>query len=120
MSLTIMLIAEDAPRGRAALSLALAQAALGDQVRIYAHERAVMLLADAPLADDDFTACAAAGLPDRRAMLAMAIESGVTLIACQTGLAMTGLTLDDLAPGAEAGGLMSVLATLGEGRLVAI
>lgn len=118
MSLTIILTAEDAPRARAALSLALAQAALGGRVRLYAHERAVAALAAAPRPDDDSTALKDAGLPDRSAMLTMAAESGVTLIACQTGLAMLGLEIGALVPGVEAGGLVGLLATLGDDRLV--
>ena len=118
MSLTILLAAEDAPRARAALSLALAQAALGGRVRLYAHERAVAALVAVPRADDDSVVLAESGLPDRCAMLTMAVESGVTLIACQTGLAMTGLTIGDLAQGIEAGGLVGLLATLGDDRLV--
>lgn len=118
MSLTIILAAEGAPPARAALSLALAQAALGGRVRLYAHERAVAALVAVPRADDDSVVLADSGLPDRCAMLTMAVESGVTLIACQTGLAMTGLTIGDLARGIEAGGLVGLLATLGDDRLV--
>lgn len=113
-----MLVAEDARRARAALSLALAQGALGGRVRIYAHERAVAAFRRAPLRDDDSAALARAGLPDRSAMLAMAVEADIALIACQTGLAMAGLVLGDLVSGAEAGGLVGVLATLGDDRLV--
>lgn len=108
--LTILLVADDATRARAALSLALATAALGRPVLLYAHERAVALLAAQLRTDDDQTALAAAGLPDRLALLDMAHESGVVLVACQTGLVLTGLSINDLAQGVEAGGLMSVLA----------
>lgn len=118
MTLSIMLVEEDVLRARAALSLALAQAAFGGRVRVYAHERAVALLAQGLRADDDTAALAAAGLPDRLAMLAMSVESGVELIACQTGLAITGLSIDDLMPGTQAGGLVALLATLDDDRLV--
>lgn len=110
MRLTLILIAEDAARGRAALSIALAQSALGGSVQLYAHERAVALFAKAPRADDDAAPLAAAGLPDRLAMLAMATEAGVALIACQTGMALAGLGIDDLVAGVAPGGLVSVLA----------
>ena len=118
MWLTIMLVADDATRARAALSLALAAAALGRAVQIYAHERAVALLAHHPRPDDDSTMLSAAGLPDRCALLAIARENGIAITACQTGLAMTGMTIDDLAPGVDAGGLMGVLATLDPPNLV--
>lgn len=110
MCLTLILISEDAARGRAALSIALAQSALGGAVQLYAHERAVAFFAKAPRADDDAAPLAAAGLPDRRAMLAMATEAGVALIACQTGMALVGLGMDDLVAGVAPGGLISVLA----------
>ncbi|WP_294090693.1 DsrE family protein [Sphingomonas sp.] len=116
----ILLLSDDGARGRAALSLALAESALGRPATLFAQERAVALLAAAPRADDETEALAAAGLPDRRALLAMAVESGVSLIACQTGLALTGLTLPDLVPGVEAGGLMGLAATLGEARWLTV
>jgi predicted peroxiredoxin len=118
MSLTVMLIATDATRARAALSLALAAAALGEPARVYAHERAVALFAAAPRADDEGEALTAAGLPDRLALLAMAHEAGVALIACQTGLALAGAGLPDLVAGVEAGGLVSLLQA--GGRLVCV
>lgn len=118
MRLTVILIATKVARARAALSLALAAAALGEEVTLFAHEAAVALLAAAPRGDDDGAALAAAGLPDRSALLGMAREAGVALIACQTGLALTGLALSDLAEGVEAGGLVSVLQT--GGRLVCV
>ncbi len=120
MWLTIMLVAEDATRARAALSLALAAAALGRAVQIYAHERAVALLAHHPRPDDDSTMLSAAGLPDRCALLAMARENGIAITACQTGLAMTGLSISDLAAEVEAGGLVSVIAELGDDKIVSI
>lgn len=118
MQLTILLVTEDVTRARAALSVALAQAALGGQVSLYAHERAVALLASPPRADDDSAGLAAAGLPDRLAMLAMADDSGVALIACQTGLAIQGLAMADLASGVVAGGLVGLLADRGAENLL--
>lgn len=120
MSATILLVATDVHRARAALSLALAQAALGPAPRLYAHERAVAMLARAPRDDDDSAGLAAAGLPDRLQLLAMAAESGIKLIACQTGLAITGLALADLVEGAEAGGLIGLLAAQGDAPLVVV
>ena len=119
MNLTILLIADDAERGRAALSVALAQAALGGAVRIYAHERAVRLFTAGDRPDDDAAALAAAGLPDRLALLEMARENGIKLIACQTGIAITGASMEALAPGVEAGGLVSLLADQGPGNMLA-
>lgn len=119
MSLTIILATDDPSRVRAALSVALAEAAIGGRVRLFAHERAVTALSATPRADDESAALAAAGLPDRLAMLHMAVEAGIELIACQTGLALTGMSLSDLVEGREVGGLTSILVRRGIENLLA-
>lgn len=118
--LTILLIATDVPRARAALSLAVAQTALGRPARIFAHEAAVALFAAAPRDDDLPDALAAHGLPDRLQLLAMARESGVGLIACQTGMAMLGLEMPAMALGVCAGGLVSLLGDAEGGPIVSV
>lgn len=112
--LTILLVATDDDRLRAALTLAISNAALGGRTRLYAHEGAVSALipATAP------APALAAGQPGRADLLVMAQDTGVELIACQTGLAQAGIGLDQLVPGVVAGGLMSVLADLGTDRLI--
>ena len=55
----------------------------------------------------------------REAVIAIARESGVELLVCQSGLALTGLSMAELPAGTTAGGLVSLLATLGEDRLLA-
>lgn len=120
MNLAIMLVRAESEAARAALSLALAQAALGGRVRLFAHERAAALLVRAPRADDESRALTKLGLPDRRALLAMAAEAAIELTACQTGLAMQGLSAADLAPGVGTGGLVGLLANLGDDRLVVV
>ncbi|MAW99108.1 MAG: peroxiredoxin [Sphingomonas sp.] len=117
--LTIMVVTADPERFRGALTLACSHAALRARVRVYCHERAVSLLrSDSGPADppDLFEH----GLPDRSALLALAMESGVGIIACQTGLDLCGVAIGDVVPGVEAGGMMGVVATLGEDRLVTI
>ena len=111
--LTIIVAEGNEPRFCTALTLAVAQVALGGAARVYAHDAAVPLLvpADRLAADDD-------GLPDRTGLLAMAGEAGVVLIACQTGLARARLAMDALAPGVVAGGMVGLLAELGDDRLV--
>ena len=117
--LAIIVATDDPDRFRAALTVATAQAAIGGDVRVYCHETSVALLASAARADDATARLAELGLPDRIGLIAIARDSGVVFIACQTGLAVTGLALADLAPGVEAGGLVGLLATLGEDRLIA-
>lgn len=118
--LAIIVASPDPARFRAALTLAVAQAALGGTVRLYCHETSVALLARAKRPDDDSVALSAAGLPDRRGLIAMALASGVILIACQTGLAVAGLGIDDLEAGVKAGGMMALLADLRDERLVTV
>ena len=118
--LAIIVASPDPARFRAALTLAVAQTALGGQVRLYCHEASVALLARAERTDDDSVTLTAAGLPDRHGLITMALASGVILIACQTGLAVAGLAMDDLATGVEAGGMMALLADLRDERLVTI
>ncbi len=108
--LTILVVAPDPDRFRAALTLACAAAALGGRTRVYLHEGAVALLAEAGTAP--------AGLPNLTGIRAVAIESGVELIACQTGLALAGLAADDAM--VAAGGMIDLLATLADDRLVTV
>lgn len=116
--LAIIVTTPDQARFRAALTLALTQAALGGRVRVYVHETAVPMLTSAPRADDDSDSLAENGLPDRLDLIAIALEADVAITACQTGMAIAGAAMDDLVDGVEAGGLMALMATLGDDRLV--
>lgn len=116
--LTIIAATADAERFRAALSLACAHAAVGGNSRFYCHEAAVALLV--PGTDPDDAMLAARGLATRAQLLAEALDSGVALIACQTGLAAQSIAFETLAPGIEPGGLVSLLAGLGDDRLVTL
>ncbi|MGN5375979.1 DsrE family protein [Sphingomonas hankookensis] len=108
--LTIVVAGPDPDRFRAALTMACAAAALGGRTRVYLHEQAVTLLTA--------TGSAPAGLPDLAELRAVASDSGVELIACQTGLALAGVsaTRADVA----AGGMIDLLATLSDDRLVTL
>lgn len=117
---TIIVAAPDGVRFRVAMTLALAQSALGGRVRVYCHEASVALLARAERGDEDRAALAANGLPNRLDLITMAVSSGVSLIACQTGLAIAGLAIADLAEGVEAGGMMALMADLGNDRIVTV
>ncbi|MEH3041737.1 MAG: DsrE family protein [Sphingomonas paucimobilis] len=108
--LTIIVAAPDPDRLRAALTVACANAALGGRTRVYLHEAAVELLAT--------NAPAPHGLPNLTDLRTVAGESGVELIACQTGLALAGLSADTQR--VAAGGLIDLLATLQDDRLVTL
>lgn len=116
--LTIIAATADPERFRAALSLACAHAALGGKARIYCHEAAASLLLSGDDPDDGQRA--AAGLPTRGQLLTEASDGGVALIACQTGLAAAGIPFNTLPSYIEAGGLVSLLASLDEDRLVTL
>lgn len=114
--LTIIVATPDSARFHAALSIAAAAAATGAAVRVYLHADAVALAAGGQAHPDEarFTA---GGLPTLDQLRADALAMGVRLIACQTGLAMEGRILPD---NTEAGGLVSLMASLGDDRLVTI
>lgn len=114
--LTIVLADPSARRLRTALTMALAAQALGGRARIFLDAEAVPLLAT-PLAEGD-AAFAAAGLPSTALMLDEALVAGVRIILCQTGLALAGLTADALDPRFDYGGMVGIVADLGDDRLV--
>lgn len=93
--LTIVVVGADPARFGAALTLANAQAALGGRARLYLHDAAVTLSFTGPLAE-------------------AALELGVSVIACQTALEEHGVPLSQ---GAEGGGMIGLLDTLGDDRL---
>ncbi|MFO1260590.1 MAG: DsrE family protein [Sphingomonadaceae bacterium] len=110
--LNIVILTDDAERFRGALTLALANRALGAHSRIFLQLDAVCLLAGPYNAPRDANH-KAQGLPDLRQLIDEALEDGVTLIACQSGLALTGLELQSLDRRIEAGGPVSFLQALG-------
>jgi predicted peroxiredoxin len=115
--LTIV-VAEPAPeRLRAALTLAMANAALGGQARVFCQGPAVALLAPPMTAPHDVDHVAA-GLPTLAEMIEEGFGLGVELIACQSGLHLMGVDASTLDPRISFGGPVSVLQTLGEDRLL--
>ncbi|MBO9527805.1 MAG: DsrE family protein [Sphingobium yanoikuyae] len=107
-ALRIVVMTADAERLRGALVLATAQAALGGGASLFLQLDAVALLA-LPLAAPEDAAHQAAGLPTLAELLAEALDMGVALIACQSGLALSGLSVDALPAGVEIGGPLSFL-----------
>lgn len=98
----------DAERLRGALVLAAAQAALGGAAALFLQLDAVILLRAPTIAPQD-VAHRAAGLPDLVTLLAEAQALGVTIIACQSGLALCGMATDALPSGVEVGGPVGFL-----------
>jgi predicted peroxiredoxin len=101
---------------RAGLELATANAALGGRARVFCQGEAVTALAR--LHDPHDSGYATCGLPTLAEIFDESQSLGVEVIACQSGLLLTGLTADRLDPRIQFGGLVSLLQTLGEDRLV--
>lgn len=110
--LNILLLTEDPERLRAALTLALAQEALGKEARLFLQLDAVRVLAPPHSAprDADHTAH---GLPTLAQLIDDVLDAGIMLIACQSGLALANMRADQLDPRIEAGGPISFLQALG-------
>ena len=113
-----VVVAEPAPeRLRAALTLALANAALSGPARVFCQGPAVALLAP-PIAAPHDGDHVAAGLPTLAGMIEEGFGLGVELIACQSGLHLMGVDATTLDPRIGFGGPVSLLQTLGEDRLL--
>lgn len=110
---------DDAERLRGGLVLACAEAALGGTVRLFLQLDAVVLLAS-PLSAPRDGVHAAHGLPTLAALLDDALELGVRVIACQSGLALADLTPAQLDSRIEQGGPVGVLAATGVAERVMI
>lgn len=117
--LTLIVAGADARRLHAALSMAAASAAGGAATRVHLHGDAVVLLAP-PLRAPDDDRHRMAGLPTLAQLLDEALGLGVHLICCQSGLAMTGIAADAIDPRIEIGGLVGLLASLGDDRLLTV
>ncbi|QGP80052.1 DsrE family protein [Sphingobium sp. CAP-1] len=113
-ALRFVVATPDAERLRGALVLAAAQAALGGDAAIFLQLDAVALLRT-PVAAPRDAAHQAAGLPSLGALIEDASALGVTLIACQSGLALCGMRADDLPAGVEMSGPVGFLAQTNEG-----
>jgi predicted peroxiredoxin len=117
--LTIILVEGSSERFRAALHIAAAQAALGGTAHIFVSGDAVRIVR-APIQGLDDDQCADAGLPLLGALFDEALAQGVRLTICQTGLHLTNTDARHLDKRFGYGGLVSVLAGLGDDRLVVI
>ena len=95
-----VVVSDGGPRLATALSLAAAAAALGRDVAILFDGASVATL----------------GTPDP--LLAAAIDLGVAVVACQTGLADAGMTAADLPPGVVTGGMVGFLAQAADAQLL--
>ncbi len=110
-SLNIAILSDDAERLRGVLTLALAHVALGGEARLFLQLDAVRSLAPTISAPRDADH-AAHGLPTLAALMDEALDAGVRIIACQSGLTLAGLDAAMLNPRIIAGGPVSFLQSI--------
>lgn len=113
--LAIIVATDDAGRYRTALMLAAAAVAAGGTARLFLNERAVGLLSISALRDGEL---AAAGLPSLAELQDEALSLGVRCIACASGLTLMAIDPASLDPRIETGGMVGIVTSLGEDRLV--
>jgi predicted peroxiredoxin len=114
--LTLIVATADPERFHAALSLAAANAALGERSRIFLQGEAAGLLRDASSPADHERS--RHGVPTVVQLLDEARGLGVEIIACQSGLALCGLSAEALPEGVTTAGLVQILSTRGDDQLV--
>lgn len=118
--LAFLLVSEDAARLRAALTFARAEMALGGEASLFLQGAAAALLR-APVSDPRDADWRAAGEPDLVTLLDEALDDGVRISLCQSGLALAGMSADDLDRRIELTGPVAFLAAAGpEMRLLTL
>ncbi len=117
--LTIVLASADHDRLRSALGMAAAQAALGGAARLFLDGPAAGLV-EPPIASAGDDRHKTAGLPTLAQLVETALDLGVTITLCQTGLALAGISAEQVDLRFQTGGMTRLLATLGDDRLVAL
>jgi len=110
--LALMLVTADPARLRAALALARAEVALGSSARVFIQGEAAALL-HAPIAAPQDAAWQAAGEPTLARLLDEALDDGVEISLCQSGLAMAGIDAARLDRRIAMTGPVAFLATAG-------
>jgi predicted peroxiredoxin len=95
--LALLLVTTDAARLRAALTLARAEVALGGGASVFLQGEAASLLKP-PIADPQDAAWRAVGEPALAELLDEALDDGVAISLCQSGLAMAGIDAAGLDP----------------------
>jgi len=93
--LALILVTADPARLRAALALARAEVALGSEARLFIQGEAAALLRP-PIAAPQDADWKAAGEPTLAKLLDAALDDGVEISLCQSGLAVAGLDADRL------------------------
>ncbi len=108
----LLVIGPDPVRLRAALALARAEVALGSEARLFLQGEAVQLLRPPIVAPQD-EAWRKAGEPGLAGLIDAALDDGVAISLCQSGMAMAGLTADQIDRRIEISGPIAFLAAAG-------
>ncbi|MGZ8998053.1 MAG: hypothetical protein ACXW2T_04255 [Allosphingosinicella sp.] len=106
--LSIVVAGQDPDRLHAALSVAAAWAALDRPARIFLQAESVALLR--PSQRDGERERREAGIPALTELIEESLARGASVTACQSGLALAGLSAEDLPAGVDTGGLVDFLA----------
>lgn len=110
--LNILLLSEDAERFRGALMVAMTHRSLGDgPARLFLQLDAVRLIAPPVIGPHDANH-QLHGLPSLGALIEEALDDGVGIIICQSGLILAGLSPTMIDERIETGGLTSFLASV--------
>lgn len=117
--LLLIVLTADAERLRGALTLACAEAALGGSVRVFLQLDAARLLAPAIVAPQD-QAHIAHGLPKLATLIDDSLALGVRIHACQSGLALAGISAAALDPRIITSGPVALLAEAGRDDRIAV
>lgn len=106
--LRIIVTTADPERFRGALVTAAAAAAMGGGARLFLQLDAVALLR-ASIEGPLDPAHRAAGLPTLAELIAETVGLGVSISACQSGLALCGVSAEDLPEGVDVSGPVAFL-----------
>jgi len=115
--LTILVATADGERFHAALTFAAASAAAGADTRLHLHGSAVTLLVP-PMTMTNDAQFAASGLPTLAQLFDEALGLGVAVSACQSGLALSGISAETFDPRVTMDGPVGVLLGRAEDRLL--
>ena len=120
--LGILLLSGGHERAHYALVLATGAAAIGRQVVLFATNGGCRLFEAArPLESDPREALLASRGEQRRdAGHAAAEELGIRRIACEAGLKAEAIAPEGLRPGVEVAGVVTFLATVGDGQIATL
>jgi len=109
--LAIVIADDNRERFRTGLAMAAAHVALGGEVRLFFQGAAVAVLRR-PVDDPEGYRHSAAGLPTLAQLYEEALGLGVHFAACQSGLALLGLSALDFDPDVEWIGMVGFLSAV--------